>query len=116
MVAIMPIILGVALLEGSLFSYLEQVLDEEDMMPSYDRAMQKHSQFIDLVKEQIRTGEETLDYEALYKIDSSKEETLLGFYVQVDGKEMYRSPWMQALDLDMTEYEDLGWLESVSAE
>lgn len=115
MVALMPIILGFVIVEGTLFEYLEETLDDRDILPTYDEAMQRHALFIDLVKEQIRTDESDLDYDTLSYLDSNKASNLLGFYVRVNGTEIYRSPWMKSLQFEMYEYEELGLLDDLDA-
>ena len=115
MVALMPIIFGVVILEGSIFSYIEETLDDRGIMPTYEDAMERHNLFLDLVKEQIRTDEGDLNHETLSYLDSNKSNDLLGFYVQIDGNEIYRSPWMKTLEFEMYEYEELGLLDDSDA-
>lgn len=103
MVALIPVLLGIILIEGSIFGYFESYFENNEIVMSYDRANSRHDLFTDLVKKQIKEDETAVNYENLSYLDSNKADTLIGFYVLVDNEEIYRSPWMSKYDLDLRE-------------
>jgi len=114
MVALIPALLAVIILEGSLFAFFEKQFESNEIVMSYDRANTRHDLFTALVKKQIKEDESAMTNGTLSYLDSNKEDTLLGFYVMVDNKEEYRSPWLNKFELDLnlsSEEVDDEWID-----
>lgn len=103
----MPILLGIILVEGSLFEVIEENVEVSELFPNYDNAMKSHKLFTNMVKEQIRDNEDQIDYETLLYLDSNNKRDMLGFYVEKNKEEIYRSTWMKGATFEYDEYEDL---------
>jgi len=105
--ALLPFILGVIIIEGSLFERIERSVDENGMFPSYEKAEAQKKMFLTLVKEQIREDEEGLDGHKLNYFDSNSLSKLLGFYVEMDDMEIYRSEWLGNQDIEPIIVDDI---------
>ena len=99
LVAIMPLILGYAIIDGFIFGIIEDVLDEKYVVPTFDKVTVQKDLYLDLVKEQIGKNEDELTFDQLKFFDTNAYSNLLGFYVEKDGTEIYRSEWLVPLEI-----------------
>ncbi len=101
-VALLPFLLGFIIIEGSLIETIEETT-ENDLLPAFDKVDAQRSLFMKSVKDQIRTNEDGLTAERIKYFDTTNFSKLYGYYIEVDGVEIYRSSLLQGVGVFQSE-------------